>query len=446
MLTVAPSPTFDALSMDASTSAPNHHSLSSRSTGPKPLHLAANDTASSSGPASAPLLSSPANYGSLPSPISPARKTSRRQSSISYFPSNSNVTRDREPELSNLPATSGPAPALTRSQSVRVGSKGDRKSTGSLRAQVDRGPLTLVEKHSDLLHFIAQKESKCLDLRSQLAREEEELLELKRKWEKIVNRGLQRSSMPPTPSGNSGMVQGVGRILAAGLSDMGSSTPPPSAVPKSLRRVSGYGHVNNESTSSASTATTSTSNSTNRLSQSSASSFEDDQEDKAATLPHPSSKTLRRRSKDCPTPSPLTTSPPSSYSTPTANKRLSRPGALPPPSSPGLALLVGKWDQTLSKGSRRASALLSDVFAALGSPPAEAPSKESVFGELQRQSEACSLLDDEDDGRSLGGIMTPDSKPVPKPNQSIMTPKPASTPAKPATTTATNDEEEEWNW
>ncbi|KZT22736.1 hypothetical protein NEOLEDRAFT_1180649 [Neolentinus lepideus HHB14362 ss-1] len=429
MLTVAPSPTFDALSMDPSTSTPNQHSLPSRSPAPKPLHLVAHDLASNSGPATAPLVSAPAHYDSLPSPISPARKTSRRQSSISYLP---NV---RDQDRSSWPAS--PYPSLARSQSARVGSKGDRRSTGSLepRAQVDRGPLTLVEKHADLLHFIAQKESKCLELRSQLAREEEELLALKHKWEKIVNRGLQRSSA----AASNGLVQGVGRMIAAGLSDLSSPTPPPSAVPKSLRRTSGYGHANNESTSSASTATTRTSSSTNRLSQSSVSSFEDtieeQEEDRTVTHSHRSSKTFRRRSKDWPTPSPSPLSP--SYTTPTASKRLSQRSALPPPSSPGLALLVGKWDQTLSKGSRRASALLSDVFAALGSPVPESPVPR------HRGMETRSLLDDdEDDGRAMGGVMMPDSKPAPKPSHTILSP----TPAKTATASVTNDDDDEWNW
>ncbi|KAF4616703.1 hypothetical protein D9613_008804 [Agrocybe pediades] len=60
----------------------------------------------------------------------------------------------------------------------------------------DRPPVTLAEKHAELLHFIAQKESKCLELRSQLAVHEAELLELKRKWERIVNRGFGKSLSP----------------------------------------------------------------------------------------------------------------------------------------------------------------------------------------------------------------------------------------------------------
>ena len=68
------------------------------------------------------------------------------------------------------------------------------------------------------MHFIAQKESKCLELRSQLATHEVELLQctysiplfwanyyylnllVKRKWERIVNRGFEKSSSTSFPS------------------------------------------------------------------------------------------------------------------------------------------------------------------------------------------------------------------------------------------------------
>jgi hypothetical protein len=49
-------------------------------------------------------------------------------------------------------------------------------------------------RHKDLLHFIAQKESKCVELRAQLAAHEADLLQLKKKWEKIVGKGNDRQS------------------------------------------------------------------------------------------------------------------------------------------------------------------------------------------------------------------------------------------------------------
>ena len=73
-------------------------------------------------------------------------------------------------------------------------------------------------RHSELLHFIAQKRSKCLELHLQLAVHEAELLQhkssnlnlnihsqftsyvyvVKRKWERIVNRGFERTLSPST--------------------------------------------------------------------------------------------------------------------------------------------------------------------------------------------------------------------------------------------------------
>lgn len=171
-------------------------------------------------------------------------------------------------------------------------------------------------RHADLLQFIAQKESKCLELRTQLAVHENELGQLKKKWERIVSRGMDRAyaSHPPAsapahqtshghtahasistfiPSANAALKEGV-RLIAAGLDispvpSHGSPSPimSPPAIP-----VSGFAtvsraslaaqlkanarHATTMSTSSVSTATTSTtsgSSQSQRLSQSSASSL-----------------------------------------------------------------------------------------------------------------------------------------------------------------------------
>lgn len=169
-------------------------------------------------------------------------------------------------------------------------------------------------RHADLLQFIAQKESKCLELRSQLATQEAELAELKRKWERIVSRGMDRAysspltpsrspntaaTMTPSsgmssliPSANAALKEGV-RLLAAGLDLSASepSSPPafsPPAVPISgiatvsratmastaALKKSHAKHAAKQSMSSVSTATTSsTSTQSQRLSQSSASSL-----------------------------------------------------------------------------------------------------------------------------------------------------------------------------
>ncbi|OBZ77724.1 hypothetical protein A0H81_02425 [Grifola frondosa] len=128
----------------------------------------------------------------------------RRQSSISYYPS------DHTPHWDLRSPTTASSSFLKRSTSLGhqanvAGAKGDRRSAGSVDAiqqhSTERGPLTLTEKHADLLRFIAQKESKCLDLRSQLAVHEAELAQLKRKWERIVSRGMDRAySAAPAPA------------------------------------------------------------------------------------------------------------------------------------------------------------------------------------------------------------------------------------------------------
>ncbi|PFH45387.1 hypothetical protein AMATHDRAFT_9357 [Amanita thiersii Skay4041] len=86
----------------------------------------------------------------------------------------------------------------------------------------ERQPLTLAEKHADLLRFIAQKESKCLELRSQLSVHEAELLQLKRKWERIVSRSFES----PTS-------------LCGSASSASSTSSPPSSFPTSALSGSG---------------------------------------------------------------------------------------------------------------------------------------------------------------------------------------------------------------
>ncbi|OCH87776.1 hypothetical protein OBBRIDRAFT_132814 [Obba rivulosa] len=264
--------------------------------GPKPLQLVDGNIPSAYPSPILPGLSTP--------PLS-ARKSfnPRRQSSISYFPSDHIPNWDiRSPTVA-----SG---SLKRSTSLgtRVNGnnaplKGDRRSTGSLKSPspaVDRGPLTLTEKHADLLHFIAQKESKCLELRTQLAMHEAELALLKRKWERIVSRGMDRayssagsSTAPANAAVLDGIkegVQGVGRLL--GISELSSPTSSPQLHPPSTSTTratlppkvrADLRHAPTQSTSSVSTAgTTSTRASSSsgydprvRLSQSSVSSVDD---------------------------------------------------------------------------------------------------------------------------------------------------------------------------
>lgn len=292
----------------------------------------------------------------------------------------------------------------------------------TLAPQRENAPLTLAEKHADLLRFIAQKEARCMELRTQLASQEEELTQLKRKWEKIVNRGFDRvyaangitppqSTSGPVLEGIKEGVQEVSRMITAGLSDHGSA-PPNSAHPiLALSRT----HSTHQSTSS---VTTSSSGST-RFSQSSANSslVEDDfplgpeegqalgKKDQVRTLEEISqsptctpilenpttvdilktsldetkiSKTLRRRSRDVP--SETTGRVPSKLSQ--GRQREGKPPMLPTSSMPGLGTLpsgtpswvlgtVGKkWEElqrteTFAKSQKRASVLLADVSQSL---------------------------------------------------------------------------------
>lgn len=76
-------------------------------------------------------------------------------------------------------------------------------------------------RHADLLQFIAQKEAKCLELRTQLSQHEADLKQLKAKWASILNRANPASS-PLSPSygdsyaisSASAIRDGVGRILS----------------------------------------------------------------------------------------------------------------------------------------------------------------------------------------------------------------------------------------
>ena len=120
-----------------------------------------------------------------------------------------------------------------------------------------------------------------MELRTQLASQETELTQLKRKWEKIVNRGFDRvyaatgitppqSTSGPVLEGIKEGVQEVGRIIAAGLGEYGSTPPNPTNPVPAPERT----HPTHQSTSSVATS----SSGSTRLSHSSANSslVEDD--------------------------------------------------------------------------------------------------------------------------------------------------------------------------
>ncbi|KAH9835154.1 uncharacterized protein C8Q71DRAFT_709872 [Rhodofomes roseus] len=378
-------------------------------TGPRPLQLVdGNAQPGGLGSPSASSCPSPTISGlSTPPPTAKSSRSgkSRRQSSISYFPS------DNAPTWALRSPTIAVSPSLRRSASVGQPVKsppvaGDRRSLGSSEGlqspRGDRGPLTLTEKHADLLQFIAQKESKCLELRSQLAVHEAELAQLKRKWERIVSRGVDRAaSSAPNSSVASPLspldgikegVQGVSRLLLGDLSSPSTSSP---TVP--VQSVAGFatksraahrsrGHATSQSTSSVST--TGTTSTSVRLSQSSASSlaFDDppreldekgdlaEQECRGSVEISPASalraaKLHRRKSRDCapaPLPDSPTTpnaasamSPTSAASSTRASKRasLNLASGLPPPAIPGVGALavqpMSSWMETVGSSVGR---------------------------------------------------------------------------------------------
>ncbi|KAG6877556.1 hypothetical protein C0993_006053 [Termitomyces sp. T159_Od127] len=190
--------------------------------GPRPLHLVDGNIALSPTTLVTQLPSPPLSTN----PPSPFPKPNvRRHSSIAYRFSDHII--ESPSLLSNSPEPNSTDTAMTST---------------SPDGEHERPPLTLVEKHSDLLHFIAQKESKCLELRSQLANLEAEIVQLKRKWERIVNRGFLNnpSASVSTSQGNGavfeGIVGGVGRFIAAGLAigEQRSPSPSPSSVTRPL--------------------------------------------------------------------------------------------------------------------------------------------------------------------------------------------------------------------
>ncbi|KZP28080.1 hypothetical protein FIBSPDRAFT_885969 [Athelia psychrophila] len=278
------------------------HRASTYSPGPRPLQLAQASLSTSACPS--PTRSDPP--GSAREPGTP-----RRQSSISYY-----SPLDSEKRV-GLAAARAARHSLTKSMSV--GGKDENLNRRSVHPDAPAvaspaGPHTLAEKHSDLLQFIAQKESKCLELRSQLAVHEAELLQLKRKWERIINRGFERShgiGKPDTSGSSSPLssspvaapfvnapqsgammdgiregVQGMSRFLAAGLGELSApsatSAAPgsPTPAPLSAARIdkTDKTHSNQPSNSSVATSATGQSAST-RFSLSSASSLGLDEDD-----------------------------------------------------------------------------------------------------------------------------------------------------------------------
>ncbi|CAE6531878.1 unnamed protein product [Rhizoctonia solani] len=119
-------------------------------------------------------------------------------------------------------------------QAQREAIERKRRSVPALEDKDQPPPvLTLAEKHKDLLHFIAQKEAKCVELRAQLATHEADLLQLKKKWEKIVAKGNDRQSAR--------MSTGNGAVdLVRGIFGLGEIALPPSPTLPTQSPSPGY--------------------------------------------------------------------------------------------------------------------------------------------------------------------------------------------------------------
>ncbi|TFK21747.1 hypothetical protein FA15DRAFT_758526 [Coprinopsis marcescibilis] len=305
------------------------------SSGPRPLHLldlaSLNGTSGTSSSGSSPATSTKhstlfASPIKSPTPLSapvdhsfgvpsqsrsatPGGTTSKRQSTISYF---SPEHDSKERDYKRLSASSHSASLNRNGPESPFVEKGGTPEREKERERTV--PITLAEKHAELLHFIAQKEAKCLELRSQLAGHEEELLQLKRKWERIVNRGVERDNLATSSQSHNysngstlmslasptmaleGFKEGVqemSRLLSAGLSSGGASRSGPSRSPSATSSPAAFSpktlprHAANDSNSSSSTSkttATSSSKASHRLSQCSSATSYDGHEDQDDTV------------------------------------------------------------------------------------------------------------------------------------------------------------------
>ncbi|KAG7531541.1 hypothetical protein FFLO_04281 [Filobasidium floriforme] len=76
-------------------------------------------------------------------------------------------------------------------------------------------PLTLVERHAELLSEIAKKETMVNEMRQELAHQESELSDLKKRWESIVSRSAMMSTTTSVPSTSSNWMSSSDRHSGA---------------------------------------------------------------------------------------------------------------------------------------------------------------------------------------------------------------------------------------
>lgn len=109
------------------------------------------------------------------------------------------VDMEAEVPLSRTPAKGPPREAEAEKDSPEIATRQRNTTVRSGKAR----PLTIIERHASLLSLIAQKEYQVRETKSKLAREESELAELKKRWEKVAARAAFNSTTTPSPSRSS---------------------------------------------------------------------------------------------------------------------------------------------------------------------------------------------------------------------------------------------------
>ncbi|KAF8755563.1 hypothetical protein RHS01_05292 [Rhizoctonia solani] len=346
--------------------------------GPRPLHLGTGNALGS------PLASAP-----LP----------RRMGSVAYGRDDMRWGRRGRghASTSSIGASEG---VLERAQREAIERK--RRSASALDDKDDRDQPPPAQGS---LHFIAQKEAKCVELRSQLATHEADLLQLKKKWEKIVAKGNDRqASRASAGNGAVDLVRGI-----FGLGEIAyTSSPSPVKGNRPPLTPASRGHLSHTPHSSISTATST------RYSLSSVSSFAGVEQLKEKDEP----RVVDAEDDDPDAWGPFETAEPEPI-------RLSGPAM----SALGLSGVEKIGERRTSLANKRASSFMSDSFPSLSrqnstpirasptppmkltSPrskkPSVSPISTSHSTPAQRIS-SVSLIDD-DDGTSatLGAVLQP---------------------------------------
>ncbi|GJJ10353.1 hypothetical protein Clacol_004579 [Clathrus columnatus] len=468
---------------------------------PRPLQLPSNASSPRSSPVigKSPLSASVrynSDYERNGTPVTSPRMGPKRQGSIPYTSSPSTSSPSNHVRRNTVDIVTTGSPTTHQRSSLRPRSL--------LQPVNETEPATLAEKHADLLRFIAQKESKCMELRAQLAQHEAELLVLKQKWERIVSKGspiLPRASVELKPATSTrsdvlggireGVQNGFEKVLAvlepaivgsSSSSDSSSSesaespvstttsTPLPSKPPSMSK------HSKNTDSISFSQGRSSMSSSVSSL-------FDETLSNGTRSLDSPIGEDERPAHKS---------GTPSSMNSPSnANDRiaLTNKSATAPPStlsqlsssftSPDSIVPLGKsvaqwvsptlnkkWEElkkneTISRQSKRASSLFNDMISSLStstsstpastSPPVRTSNPRSPISPLALDSivgaptgtgpPLSSLLDDNSENQ-LGMVLQPDNVIVPT--------------TRTVPNTATNglqrddddddDDDDKWNW